>query len=57
MFMVVVRREPDRGYYFTAHDGDGGLLAISKCWATKSECDEYLRSRLPPRVRVEDDTC
>jgi hypothetical protein len=55
--MVVVRLEPSKGYYFTVHDRDGELTAISRCWATRRECDEYLRSTLPPRVRVEDDTC
>jgi len=55
--MVVVRLEKGKGYYFTVHNADGDLLAISRCWPTKTECDGYLRSSLPPRVRVEDDTC
>jgi hypothetical protein len=56
MAMVVVGREPDRGYYFTLHDSEGGLVAISACWATKSECGEYVRTVLPTRMRVEDET-
>ena len=54
--MVVVRLEPGKGYYFTVHNSQGGLVAISACWPTKAECGEYLRSRLPTRMRVEDET-
>jgi hypothetical protein len=57
MVMVVVRLEPDRGYYFTLHNGKGDLVAISGCWSTKTECGEYMRAVLPARIRVEDETC
>jgi hypothetical protein len=56
MTTVVVRRDPDKGYYFTVHNNQGGLVAISGCWTTKRECAEHLRSWLPKRVRVEDET-
>jgi hypothetical protein len=55
--MLVVRREPDRGYYFTVHNRRGELVAISACWPTKAECGEYLRTMLPARIHVEDETC
>jgi len=56
MATVVVRREPDKGYYFTVHNSQGAVVAISECWASKPECTEYIRSRLPKRVTVEDKT-
>ena len=54
--MVVVRRDPDRGYYFTLHNIRGDLMAISACWATRSECGEYIRSTLHTDLAVEDET-
>ncbi len=57
MDRVVVRLEPDRGYYFTLHNGKGDLDAISACWSTKTECGEYMRAVLPARGRVEYETC
>jgi hypothetical protein len=56
MVMVVVRREPDRGYYFTVHNRRGGLVAISGCWPTRAECGEYMRTVLPTGMRVQDET-
>jgi hypothetical protein len=56
MATVVVRRDPDKGYYFTLHNSQGAVVAISQCWASKPECNEYIRPRLPTRVPVEDKT-
>jgi hypothetical protein len=54
MIMVVVRRDPDKGYYYTMHNRDGLPIAVSTCWPSKDDCADYLRAVLPARVRVED---
>jgi len=56
MLTVVVRRDPDKGYYFTMHNGQDLIVAVSACWASKADCGEYLRAVLPRTVRVEDET-
>ena len=54
MFTVVVRQEPDKGYYFSMHDSNGMPVAVSRCWASKGDCRDYVRAFLPSRVCVED---
>jgi len=56
MVTVVVHREPDKGYYFTVHNSNDLLVAISRCWASKDDCSDYVRAIVPARTRVEDDT-
>jgi len=56
MFTVVVRRDPDKGYYYTVHDRKGHLVAVSACWPSKAACGQYLRTAVPSRTRIEDDT-
>jgi len=54
MLTVVVRRDPDKGYYYTLHNSEGLAVAVSSCWASKDDCGDYLRASRQPRVRVED---
>jgi len=56
MITAVVRREPDKGYYFTIHNSDGLPVAISRCWPSKDDCSDYVRAIMPARTRIEDDT-
>ena len=56
MTTVVVRRDPDKGYYYTMHNSEGLPVAVSVCWASKEDCGEHLRAVLPARVRVEDES-
>ena len=56
MLTVVVRRDPDKGYYFTMHDSRGLPVVVSACWASKEDCGEYLRNVLPPEIPIEDES-
>jgi hypothetical protein len=55
MVAVVVRSDAEKGFYFTVHDSRGALVAISVCWATKTECSEYARSRMPARIPIHEE--